>query len=81
MEAIEQLDHVSGQVHSLIGFALAVIRTHPDPSLLAKHLAMADLAATGRASAQLVSDDFLGGMAEVASLLKDTVEREAARRT
>jgi hypothetical protein len=79
-DEVRRVDFVAGQVHSLIGFALAVVNTHPDPANLQAHLEKADLAAVSIAGGQLVSDDFLKGMEDVAVRLRVSVESARQRR-
>jgi hypothetical protein len=69
-----RVNFLAGQVHSLIGFALAVINTHPDPANLQAHLETADVAAVSVAGGPLVSDEFLKGMEDVAVRLRVSVE-------
>jgi hypothetical protein len=79
IEEARRIDFLAGQVHSLIGFALAMVNTHPDPAKLQKHLEAADLAAVSVAGGLLVSDDFLKGMEDVAVRLRVSVETALQR--
>ncbi len=74
IDEAHRVNFLAGQVHSLIGFALAVVNTHPDPANLQAHLEKADLAAVRVAGGPLVSDEFLKGMEDVAVRLRVSVE-------
>jgi hypothetical protein len=39
----EKLEFLAGRVHALVGFATAVITSHPNPMVLARHLESAEL--------------------------------------
>ena len=80
IDEVRRVDFVAGQVHSLIGFALAMVNTHPDPTNLQAHLEKADLAAVSVAGGKFVSDDFLKGMEDVAVRLRVSVESARQRR-
>jgi len=80
IDDVRLVDFLAGQVHSLVGFALAVVNTHPDPANLQAHLESADVAATRIAGGAHVSNDFLKGMEDVATRLRASVESARSRK-
>jgi hypothetical protein len=70
----EKLEFLAGQVHALMGFAMAVITSHPNRSLLAEHFEKIAEINLARAEGELVSDDYVDGVLDVKERLKRTLE-------
>jgi hypothetical protein len=77
---IQRVDFLAGQVHGLLAFALTVINIHPDPANFQAQLEATDLSATGRIGAELVSDVFLEGMADIRTIAEGCRPCPAAER-
>ena len=82
MTESEKIQFLGGQVHALIGFALAIIHTHPAPVRLPRHLDFVGQITLARAEGSLVSDEYLDGVQDVQNRLTHAVEtalRQQAR--
>jgi hypothetical protein len=75
-----KLEFVGGQVHALMGFALAVIDTHPEPERLARAIDTFGQVTLARAEGVLVSDRYIDGIQDVMNRLKRGVETAPERR-
>jgi hypothetical protein len=74
MTESEKIEFLAGQIHALMGFALAVINTHPSPAQLSRHLDFAGEITLARAEGTLVSDHYVEGLQNVQDRLRRGVE-------
>ncbi len=77
----EKIEFLAGRVHALLGFAMAVITSHPNPSLLAQHLEKIGEVNLARAEAEPVSDDYVDGVLDIKDRLKRAVETVLGQKT
>jgi hypothetical protein len=75
-----RLRFANGQIHMLIGFLLAVIDTHPDPSELNRHFELAEQITLANSEAALIAEEYIDGELDVSKRLKNALERALARR-
>ena len=78
-ELRERLRFVSGQMHMLVGFLLAVIDTHPDPTELARHFETAAQITLALSEGALIPEKYLDGELNILARLKDALENARAR--
>lgn len=70
----DDIQFLAGQVHALMGFALAVIKTHPKRRALARELDLFGQVTLARSEAATVSDDFVEGVQNIQDRLEAGVE-------
>ena len=68
-------EFVSGQVHALLAFALAIAKAFPDRPLLAAHFHAASQTGLAKIEPLLVSDDVARGFQTVSSQVSRALER------
>jgi hypothetical protein len=73
-----KLEFIGGQVHALMGFALAVIDTHPAPARLAQSIDSIGQITLARAEGILVSDRYIDGIQNVMGRLRRGLETALA---
>jgi hypothetical protein len=76
----EKIEFLAGRVHALLGFATAVITSHPNPSILAQHLEKIGEINLARAESETVSDDYVEGVLDIKNQLKRAVETVLAQK-
>ena len=76
----EKIEFLAGRVHALLGFATAVITSHPNPSILAQHLEKIGEINLARAKSETVSDDYVEGVLDIKNRLKRAVETVLAQK-
>jgi len=76
----DDIQFLAGQVHALMGFALAIINTHPSPRTLARQLDLVGQVTLARSEASTVSDDFVEGVQNVQDRLETGVQIALGRR-
>jgi hypothetical protein len=76
----EKIEFLAGRVHALLGFATAVITSHPNPSILAQHLEKIGEINLARAESETVSDDYVEGVLDIKNRLKRAVETVLAQK-
>ena len=81
MTETEKIEFLAGRVHALLGFATAVITSHPNVALLAQQLEKIGELNLATAESQLVSDEYVEGVLDVKNRLKNTVETVLAQKT
>jgi len=64
MSEAERLDYLAGQVHALLGFASATIKSHPSPHFLRNAFLETEQRALAATESRLVSESFLAGQRE-----------------
>jgi hypothetical protein len=74
MTSEEKIEFLGGQVHALIGFATALITSHPNLTLLAEHLEKAGELSLARAESVSVADVYVDGVLDVNDRLSKIVE-------
>jgi hypothetical protein len=75
----DELEFIAGQVHALMGFALAVIDAHPAPARLAQSIDSIGQVTLARAEGVLVSDRYIDGIQNVMDRLRYGVETALGR--
>lgn len=80
MTESEKIEFLGGQVHALMGFAIAVITTNADPAKLARHLDFVGQVTLARTENDLVSDTYIEGIQDVQDRLKRAVETALKQR-
>jgi hypothetical protein len=73
-EAEKKIEFLGGQIHALMGFALAVINTHPAPARLSRNLDFVGQTTLAHAEGSLVTDAYVDGVQDVQDRLKRGVE-------
>lgn len=81
MTSDKKLEFLAGQVHALIGFATALVTSHPNLDLLAGHLEKAGEINLARAESTPVADAYIEGVLDVKDRLKELVEIALEQRT
>jgi hypothetical protein len=81
MTSEEKIAFLGGQVHALIGFATALITSHPNLALLAEHLEKAGELNLARAESMPVADVYVEGVLDVKDRLREIVEIASGQRT
>lgn len=77
----EKIEFLEGQVHALVGFATAVIFSHPNPTLFAQCLEKIGEVNLARAEADTVTDAYVDGVISIKTRLKSLAETALARQT
>jgi hypothetical protein len=77
----EKLEFLAGRVHALVGFATAVIPSHPNPALLAEHLEKVGAVNLAQAETAVVHEEYVLGVEDMRDRLKDAVAIAMAQRT
>jgi hypothetical protein len=77
----EKLEFLAGRVHGLIGFATAIITSHPNLGVLAHHLKTVGEINLARAETELVSDEYVRGVEDVKGRVERAVEIALAQMT
>jgi hypothetical protein len=75
----EKLEFLAGQVHALVGFAPAVITSHPNLGVLARHLEKVGQINSVSAETSLASDAYVEGVRNMQDRLKAIVEMASAQ--
>jgi hypothetical protein len=73
MTQSEKLEFLAGRVHALVGFATAVITSHPNPQMLAYQLEKIGEVNLATAESQPVSDEYVDGVLDMKDRLKAAV--------
>jgi hypothetical protein len=73
-ETERKIEFLEGQIHALMGFALAMITTHPTPARLSRHLDFVGQVTLARAEGALVPDAYVDGVLNVQDRLRRGVE-------
>jgi hypothetical protein len=79
-EVWKRLRFSDGQIHMLMGFCLALIDTHPDPSELARHFETAVQTTIAKSESALIEEEYLDGELDVSGRLKRALEIALARK-
>jgi DNA-binding GntR family transcriptional regulator len=74
MTEAEKIEYLGGQVHALVGFAVAVITADEAPQRLARYIELLSEINAAKTAASLASDTYLEGLDNVQSRLKQAVE-------
>ena len=69
----EKLETLAGRVHALVGFATAVITSHPNPAILALHLERVSEMNLARAETSAVSENYVEGVQDMRDRLFEVV--------
>lgn len=77
----EKIEFLAGRVHALIGFATAVITSHPDPTLLAHHIERIGDLNLAKAEASAVHEEYILGVVDMRDRLRAAVATTLAQRT
>ena len=70
---VNRVDFLSGEIHALFSFALAVAKTHSDREVLAAHFEGASQAALAHIEPTSASDSTISGFRFVADQLLATI--------
>jgi hypothetical protein len=81
MNQSEKIEFLGGQVHALVGFAQAVILSHPNLAELAQHLEQIGTANLAAAETAAVREEYVLGVEDIRDRLKLAVTSALARRT
>jgi hypothetical protein len=81
MTESEKIEFLAGRVHALLGFATAVITSHPNPTVLAQHLEKIGEINLARAETEPVAEEYVDGVLDIKNRLKNAVEMTLAQRT
>jgi hypothetical protein len=81
MDRDEKIEFIAGQVHALMAFAQAVISTHPNLALLARHLDHIGTINLAHAETSPVHEEYVLGVEDIRGRLKEAVTNAAAQRT
>jgi hypothetical protein len=81
MDQNEKIEFLAGQVHALVGFAHAVISSHPNPAVLARHLERIGTVNLARAETAAVHEEYVLGVEDIQGRLKLAVTSARAQRT
>jgi hypothetical protein len=76
----EKIEFFGGQIHALMGFALAVITEHSAVANLSRHLNFVSDVTLAQAENSLVSDRYIEGIQDVQRRLLRGVETALAQR-
>jgi hypothetical protein len=81
MTDAEKIEFLGGRTQALLGFAIAVIMSHPNPSVLAGNLEEIAEINLARAEAEPVTDDFVDGVLDIKARLLRAVAMSLARKS
>jgi hypothetical protein len=81
MDRDEKIEFVVGQVHALVGFAQAVISSHPNLAVLARHLDHVGTVNLAHAETAAVHEEYVLGVEDIRDRLKEAVANAVAQRT
>ena len=70
----EKIEFLAGQVHALMGFAIAIITTSADPTRLARHLDFVGEITLARTEGASVPDSYVEGVQDIQDRLTRAVE-------
>jgi hypothetical protein len=70
----EKIEFLGGQVHALMGFAIAVITSHPTPAVLALHVDRMAEINLANAESTAVVETYIDGVLDVKDRLKSATE-------
>jgi hypothetical protein len=79
MTDAEKIEFLGGRTQALLGFAIAVIMSHPNPPVLAGNLEEIAEINLARAEAEPVTDDFVEGVLDIKTRLLRAVAMAQAR--
>jgi hypothetical protein len=80
MDQSEKIEFLGGQVHALVGFAHAVILSHPNLAVLAQHLERRGMANLAVAETSAVREEYVLGVEDIRDRLKLAVTSALAQR-
>jgi hypothetical protein len=80
MDQSEKIEFLGGQVHALVGFALAVITSHPNLAVLAQHLEQIGTTNLAVAETAAVREEYVLGVEDIRDRLKAAVTSALAHR-
>jgi hypothetical protein len=81
MNQSEKIEFLGGQVHALMGFAQAVIASHPDLPVLARRLEQIGTVNLATAETAAVREEYVLGVEDIRDRLKQAVTTALAQRT
>jgi hypothetical protein len=81
MDQSEKIEFLGGQVHALVGFAHAIITSHPNLALLARHLDEIGKVNLATAETSAVREGYVLGVEDIRDRLKAAVTSALARKT
>jgi hypothetical protein len=80
MDQSEKIEFLGGQVHALVGFAHAVILSHPNLAVLSQHLERRGMANLAVAETSAVREEYVLGVEDIRDRLKLAVTSALAQR-
>jgi hypothetical protein len=75
-----KVQFLGGQVHMLVGFALAIIESHPDLAELERKFQMYAQTTLANTEAVTVPDEYVDGVLDISKRLQNAIERVLALR-
>jgi hypothetical protein len=75
-----KVQFVGGQVHMLVGFALAIIESHPDLRELERKFQMHAQTTLANTEAITVPEEYVDGVLDISKRLQTAIERVRERR-
>lgn len=77
VDEIDRLDFVVGQVEGLMAVVLAIVKTHPDPALLATQINVVEQVSLAKNGASPISDASVDGIRDILDRVKKHADRVA----
>ena len=81
MDRDEKIEFLGGEVHALVGFAHAVIASHPNLAVLARHLDQIGTVNLATAETAAVREEYVLGVEDIRDRLKSSATSLLAQRT
>jgi hypothetical protein len=81
MDQNEKIEFLGGQMHALVGFAHAVITSHPNLAVLAQHLDEIGKVNLATAETSAVPEEYVLGVEDIRDRLRAAVTSTLAHRT
>jgi hypothetical protein len=81
MDRDEKIEFLGGQVHALVGFAHAIITSHPNLPVLARHIEEIGRVNLATAETAAVREEYVLGVEDIRDRLKAAVTSTLEYRT
>jgi hypothetical protein len=81
MDQSEKIEFLAGEVHALMGFATAIVMTHPDISELAEQIEQTAQANLALAEGSVVPDEFVEGVQHIWDRIRKAIKTSQAQQT